>query len=352
MGKNGVMSNIFGAPRAGGPSGTDDARAVPTGDTVGSYTSYLDAQKAVDYLADQQFPVQMVSIVGNELKMVERVTGRLSYPRVALSGALSGMWFGLFVGVMLSFFAPSPGYFSIMTSVLMGAAFFMLFGIVTYAMQGGKRDFTSTSQVVATSYDVIVAPEAAHEARRLLQQLPMTRSDAASGHGAYTQHDYYNQPYQHQQQPGQPQGPARPAGWNDPYGQRSPGSSVPEGSAQDGSGQDGSGQDGYGYRDDGGQQHSAPQNGGQQHSGQQNGVQQYDGGQHQQPAGPVRAVRYPDLPDGRPQYGVRLPQGPAAGSGQHVGTGQPGQNAEHGAEHHADGQYGPDGDQHQGEHRQ
>ena len=99
MGKNGVMSNIFGAPKAGGPNGVDESRTVPTGDTVGSYTSYLDAQKAVDYLADQQFPVQMVSIVGNELKMVERVTGRLSYPRVALSGALSGMWFGLFVGV-------------------------------------------------------------------------------------------------------------------------------------------------------------------------------------------------------------------------------------------------------------
>ena len=67
------------------------------------------------------------------------------------------MWFGLFVGVMLSFFSPTGGYFSIITSVLMGAAFFMLFGIVTYAMQRGKRDFTSTSQVVATSYDVVVA---------------------------------------------------------------------------------------------------------------------------------------------------------------------------------------------------
>src|SRR6478752_4003961 len=240
MGKNGCMSNIFGAPKTGGPNGPDDARAVPTGDTVGSYTSYLDAQKAVDYLADQQFPVQMVSIVGNELKMVERVTGRLSYPRVALSGALSGMWFGLFVGVMLSFFAPSPGYFSIMTSVLMGAAFFMLFGIVTYAMQRGKRDFTSTSQVVATSYDVIVAPEAAHEARRLLQQLPMSRSDAASGHGPYTQHDYYNQPNQQQHLPGQEQqpgqGPARPAGWNDPYGQRPTGTPAQEGHGYPGAG--------------------------------------------------------------------------------------------------------------------
>jgi hypothetical protein len=359
MGKNGIMSNIFGAPKAGAPNGPDDARAVPTGDTVGSYTSYLDAQKAVDYLADQQFPVQMVSIVGNELKMVERVTGRLSYPRVALSGALSGMWFGLFVGVMLSFFAPSPGYFSIMTSVLMGAAFFMLFGIVTYAMQRGKRDFTSTSQVVATSYDVIVAPEAAHEARRLLQQLPMSRSDAAAAHRPYTQNDYYNQPQQ--QHPQQGQGPARPAGWNDPYGQRSAG--QPHSGPEHG----GSTQDGRGYPDDG---------------GQQQGGQQYGGGQQQ----PVRSVRYPDLPDGRPQYGVRLPQGPVAEPGQpgaghnaeqhtadqhsadqhgseqrsadqrtaeqrgaDFGAEQP---AQHGGEHRAEERYGSDGDQHQGEHRQ
>jgi hypothetical protein len=293
MGKNGTMANIFGAPKAGGPNGMDEARAVPTGDTVGSYTSYLDAQKAVDYLADQQFPVHMVSIVGNELKMVERVTGRLSYPRVALSGALSGMWFGLFVGVLLSFFAPSPGYFSILTSVLMGAAFFMLFGIVTYAMQRGKRDFTSTSQVVATSYDVVVSPEAAHEARRLLQQLPMSRSDAAAGNGPYTQRDYQNQPFQQNQNYQQPgQGPARPSGWNDPYGQSS-GSS-----AQD-----------SGY----------PAAGSQQQGAQQDG-QNNDGGPRQEP---VRTVRYPDLPDGRPQYGVRLPQEPAPGQAQ-PGVDQPG----------------------------
>jgi hypothetical protein len=275
MGKNGCMSNIFGAPKAGGPNGPDDARSVPTGDTVGSYTSYLDAQKAVDYLADQQFPVHMVSIVGNELKMVERVTGRLSYPRVALSGALSGMWFGLFVGVMLSFFAPSPGYFSILASVLMGAAFFMLFGIVTYAMQRGKRDFTSTSQVVATNYDVVVSVEAAHDARRLLQQLPMTRSDAAAA--PYNPQGYQNQQYdQTGQQPGQPgRAPERPATWNDPYGQQgagTPGQDTPPGVGQA----------------------AGPDQG-----------PQPEAASHPAKA-PVAAVRYPDLPDGRPQYGVRV----------------------------------------------
>ncbi|WP_255770123.1 general stress protein [Pseudarthrobacter sulfonivorans] len=291
------MSNIFGAPKAGSPNGPDDARMVPSGDTVGSYTSYLDAQKAVDYLADQQFPVQMVSIVGNELKMVERVTGRLSYPRVALSGALSGMWFGLFVGVMLSFFAPSPGYFSILASVLMGAAFFMLFGIVTYAMQRGKRDFTSTSQVVATNYDVIVSVEAAHEARRLLQQLPMTRSDAAGapyGPQGY-QNQHYGQPGQHGQPGQQPgQAPARPAGWNDPYGQQ--GAAPAPGTQGQPSG------------------HAAEPGQGMQPEGAQ-----------QTAKTPVSAVRYPDLPDGRPQYGVRVSEQPAAGT---AAQGQPA-SAEH-----------------------
>ncbi|MBP1135522.1 hypothetical protein JOE31_001754 [Arthrobacter sp. PvP023] len=266
------MSNIFGAPKAGVPNGPDEFRTVPAGDTVGSYSSYLDAQKAVDYLADQQFPVQLVSIVGNDLKMVERVTGRLSYPRVALSGALSGMWFGLFVGVMLSFFSPTGGYFSIVTSVLMGAAFFMLFGIVTYAMQRGKRDFTSTSQVVATNYDVVVAFEASHEARRMLQQLPMTTSDASAGTAAYGQ----TQPFQpgHQHGPQQGSGPQRPAGWNDPYGQRTP---------------EAGNQPSYGA-------HAAAAPG--------NGPQAASEEQHQ--AAPKPAVRYPDLPDGRPQYGVRV----------------------------------------------
>lgn len=304
MGKNGCMSNIFGAPKAGVP-GSDESRTVPTGDTVGRYNSYLDAQKAVDYLADQQFPVHMVSIVGNELKMVERVTGRLSYPRVALSGALSGMWFGLFVGVMLSFFTPAGGTFSIISSVLMGAAFFMLFGIVTYAMQRGKRDFTSTSQVVATNYDVVVSFEAAHEARRLLQQLPMTPSDATAGAAPsnYTQRDYHNQPYQQPgQQPGPYQGqvPPRPPGWNDPYGQR----------AQDAA----QGHETQGTHTPGSQTPGAPVQGpprapeyGAVSEGQPGepaeGSQTPDG----QPRAPrPAAVRYPDLPDGRPQYGVRV----------------------------------------------
>ena len=64
--------------------------APPPGHPIATYRTYLEAQRAVDYLSDEKFPVQHVSIVGTDLKMVERVTGRLTYGRVALAGALSG----------------------------------------------------------------------------------------------------------------------------------------------------------------------------------------------------------------------------------------------------------------------
>lgn len=251
---------------------------------MGSYTSYLDAQKAVDYLADQQFPVQVVSIVGNDLKMVERVTGRLSYPKVALNGALTGLWFGLFVGVLLSFFNSSGSLLSIPIAMLLGAAFWMLFGIVTYAAQRGKRDFTSTSQVLASSYDVIVARESSGEARRLLQNLPMAKAAAQQQTPPYQANPQYRPNSDQDSRPvqggpvyggsaptaqGTAETPQRPEGWSDPYGAPTAGQPV-------------AGQPAPATPE------SAP------------------GPVVRGAAGGTAPGKFPDLPDGRPQYGVRV----------------------------------------------
>jgi hypothetical protein len=50
--------------------------------SVGIYQTYADAQKAVDYLADERFDVQNLAIVGTDLKSVERVLGRRTSVRV------------------------------------------------------------------------------------------------------------------------------------------------------------------------------------------------------------------------------------------------------------------------------
>jgi hypothetical protein len=147
----------------------------PRGETIARYDTYLEAQRAVDFLSDQQFPVQFVTIVGTGLRMVERVTGRLTYPRVAGASALSGLYFGFFVGLALTLFGGGNDL-SIFAVALVGAGFGMLFGIISYALTGGRRDFTSTSQIVASEYEVLCLAEQAGAARDMLRRLP-------GGHG-------------------------------------------------------------------------------------------------------------------------------------------------------------------------
>ena len=55
--------------------------------SLGVYDSYDDAQRAVDYLSDHEFPVQDVLIVGTDLKQLERVTEQEAALNAAILGA-------------------------------------------------------------------------------------------------------------------------------------------------------------------------------------------------------------------------------------------------------------------------
>jgi hypothetical protein len=141
---------------------------IPHGEAVASFDDYTDAQAAVDTLAAADFPVRRASIVGSDLKSVERITGRMSYGRAAAGGALSGAWLGLFFGLLLIIVSPQSGFVFVGAAALIGAAFGMLFNVVTYAARRRRRDFSSIAQIVASSYAVIVEPELANKARNIL----------------------------------------------------------------------------------------------------------------------------------------------------------------------------------------
>jgi hypothetical protein len=117
--------------------------------------------------------VQHVSIVGSDLKMVENVLGRLTRGRAAMAGAASGAWFGLFVGVLLSLFASKDtnGFGLVVVALLYGSVFGAIFGFVGHALSGGKRDFTSRSKIVASSYDVHCTWAEADKAREVLARM-------------------------------------------------------------------------------------------------------------------------------------------------------------------------------------
>ena len=145
---------------------------LPKGEVVSTYDHYADAMHAVDRLARANFPVNAVSILGNDICSVERDTGKLSYGRVALMGALSGAYLGLFLGLLLFLFQPDnegiAGLF--LAAIVIGAGFGMLFGVLSYAMNRNRRDFSSVMQFVATRYDLITAPELVGQARGILSQ--------------------------------------------------------------------------------------------------------------------------------------------------------------------------------------
>jgi len=167
------VSTPFGGPARTAP-GLPNLPTPPTGWPVGSYATYAEAQRAVDYLADSDFPVGDVTIVGVDLMLVERVLGRLTWGRVLLSGAASGAWFGLFVGLLLGLFSSGNNAFGpILVGLVSGVLFGVVFAAVGYGATHGRRDFTSASQMVAGRYDVLCQPRNAEKARELLAKLAM-----------------------------------------------------------------------------------------------------------------------------------------------------------------------------------
>jgi hypothetical protein len=136
------------------------------------YDTYAEAQRTVDFLSDQEFPVQNCLIVGTDLKQLERITGRLTWGKVAMGGALSGLWLGVFVGLIFSIFSED----GTLTMVVSTAGFGILFGLVWalsgYGFTRGRRDFSSVTSVVATRYEVLVEHKHAATARELLKGLP------------------------------------------------------------------------------------------------------------------------------------------------------------------------------------
>jgi hypothetical protein len=145
---------------------------------VATYPDYGSAQRAVDYLSDNQFPVERTAIVGTDLRLVEQVLGRLTTGRAALAGAASGAWFGLFIGLLFGLFSRSAWWAVLVFSVLIGAAWGAVFGAVAHGMTGGRRDFASRSSLQATQYAITVDADFAEQARQLLTRLNWRTSGA------------------------------------------------------------------------------------------------------------------------------------------------------------------------------
>ena len=148
---------------------------VPPRRVVASYDSYAEAQRAVDYLSDERFPVERVSIVAEDLRFVEQVTGRRGYGQALLQGASSGALIGAIFGFFLGLFSLVDPVISALLlalyGLIFGAILGALIGLISQVLAGGRRDFSSVGAMEAGRYNVMADEEVAEEASRLLAGL-------------------------------------------------------------------------------------------------------------------------------------------------------------------------------------
>jgi hypothetical protein len=164
-----------GEPTRLGPTPLDATRLDPISmawNTVASFGTYEEAQGAVDRLSDGGFAVENLDIVGSDLRLVERVTGRLTKQKAAGAGAASGAWFGLFIALIIGLFTTGPAWLGlILGGLLIGAVWGAVFGYAGHAATGGRRDFSSQRTLTAMRYDVVARGGRAEEAREALRRV-------------------------------------------------------------------------------------------------------------------------------------------------------------------------------------
>lgn len=137
---------------------------------LASFSDYVEAQRLVDRMSDDGFPVQSVRIVGEGVRTVEQVTGRMTRGRAAASGAMGGAWFGVLIGLLFGLFTAGAGWgWLLLVSLLIGAFWGAVFGFVAHWSTRGQRDFSSVMTLQARRYEVHVdKAQAARAARYVL----------------------------------------------------------------------------------------------------------------------------------------------------------------------------------------
>jgi hypothetical protein len=145
------------------PQGSD-----AVGQTVANFPTYEAAQKAVSSLIAADIPARDIAIVGQGLRSIERITGRLGYASAARSGAVNGLLLGLLFSAILVIGSPSVPIQAFVGVLFVGIAIGMLLSIVTYSFVRRRRDYASVMQVVADHYEVTVTDNSVHRARQVL----------------------------------------------------------------------------------------------------------------------------------------------------------------------------------------
>ena len=144
------------------------ANGADLGEMVASSREYEAAQQTVSKLIAGEVPARDIVIVGQGVRTIERVTGRLGYAAAARSGAINGVLIGLLLSAIMLIGTPDAPISLFLGFVFIGVALGMIMSLVTYAIVRRRRDFASVTQMAADHYEVRVQAGSLAKARQVI----------------------------------------------------------------------------------------------------------------------------------------------------------------------------------------
>lgn len=145
-----------------------NGNSIPDGQKIGTYKNREEVNQAVARLSEAGVPVQGLFIVGNNIRQVELIAGKMTYPKAALSGAVSGAVFGGFISVIMALVTNTSFLANALTAIPLGIAFWMLSGVLSVSRNKNRGSFITKPQMIAESYDLMAVGPIAHQARQAL----------------------------------------------------------------------------------------------------------------------------------------------------------------------------------------
>lgn len=152
---------------------------------MATFTDRKELNRAVDFLASQKFPVHTLYVVGHDVKQVDYITGRATYPRAALSGAIQGIFLGLLVGFFNSIITNTQALTNVMGIMPLTVAFSVIYSVFVASRAKGKG-LKMRSQMIPTRLDLMAVPQTAQAARHLLRVTVVPQQAAPTGAPAGT----------------------------------------------------------------------------------------------------------------------------------------------------------------------
>jgi hypothetical protein len=138
---------------------------------IASYEDYAAAERALDYLSEEGFPLERLTIVGSGLRTVERIEDRLTPARGAgpFEGGLIGLIVALLAGLL---FTIEEGMFPVLLCGLVGGT---VVGTALWALARSantqRRTAPTVAAVEAEVFEIQVDEGLADEANERLLDL-------------------------------------------------------------------------------------------------------------------------------------------------------------------------------------